>query len=36
MNFWEVMNVVAWGLSALFACLILSDFIKTERGKKSD
>ncbi|MBK5261704.1 MAG: hypothetical protein JJE17_03910 [Peptostreptococcaceae bacterium] len=35
MSFWSIMNYVAWGLCAVFAYLILSDFIKVEIQRKS-
>jgi hypothetical protein len=33
MSFWIVMNYVAWGLCALLAYLIFSDFIKVELNR---
>ena len=34
MSVWIVMNYVAWGMCALFAYLILKDFIKVEKENK--
>jgi hypothetical protein len=36
MSFWSVMNVVAWGLSAVIVFLFITDFIRVEKGRFND
>ncbi|GEM_PF-2227544 len=36
MNFWTVMNGVAWALSGGLFLLILWDFIKVERARRAE
>jgi len=33
MDFWKIMNLVAWGLCGIIAFLLVSDAIRVERTK---
>lgn len=36
MDFWKIMNVVAWGLCGLIAYQLISDVIRVERARFKD
>lgn len=36
MNFWKIMNLVAWGLSIYLLAVMLLDFFRVEKEKKHD
>lgn len=36
MNFWKIMNLVAWGLSIYLLAVMLLDFFRVENEKKHD
>lgn len=36
MDIWTILELVAWGLSALFAALIVTDWIRTDSTYSED